>query len=143
MSVTALFSLVCFVKKNLINKLWPSTFKIADMAFFCTLNHPLVYLFIYLLIHFHRMAEIKVKCQYWDRCFRKDKNHIADFLHPEKKKAKGMHSLPLDSMCLVTCLKNVHVFICHTSRQRYIIVWILNIHCTRWQIYRYMNIIID
>ena len=142
MSVTALFSLVCFVrKKNWSTNFDPQHSKLLTWHFFVLWT--ILYLFIYLLIHFHRMAEIKVKCQYWDRCFRKDKNHIADFLHPEKKKAKGMHSLPLDSMCLVTCLKNVHIFICRTSRQRHIIVWILNIHCTRWQIYRYMNIIID
>jgi len=29
----------------------------------------------------------KAKCRYWEKCFRKDKNHLATFLHPRDTKS--------------------------------------------------------
>lgn len=31
----------------------------------------------------------KEKCKYWSKCFRKEKAHLAEFLHPGDKEDKG------------------------------------------------------
>ena len=38
----------------------------------------------------------KAKCKYWEKCYRKDATHLAEFLHPSdvkesKKEEKGSH----------------------------------------------------
>ena len=29
--------------------------------------------------------DVKPKCQFWDKCYRKDPNHLRNFLHPPRR----------------------------------------------------------
>lgn len=56
------------------------------------------------------MASTKEKCKYWGKCYRKDKQHLGDYLHVgDLKKADegiGHHTLTDTDLSLWLCLKS-------------------------------------
>lgn len=62
----------------------------------CVLVVNVLLIYLYCPQNFLKMSS-KVKCKYWEKCYRRDATHLAEFLHPadvkgkdSKKEDKGM-----------------------------------------------------